>query len=87
MEITVPKLIEKAREQLAEATGLKLSTTVGASKDDKGWRISVEMIEKKSIPDGMDILGTYEAWLNDKGELLEFSRKNLRKRIDTEGQD
>jgi hypothetical protein len=87
MEITVPKLIERAREQLAEATGLKLSTTVGASKDDKGWRISVEMIEKKSIPDGMDILGTYEAWLNDKGELLEFSRKKLRKRIDTEGQE
>jgi hypothetical protein len=87
MEITVPKLIEQARKQLAEATGLKLSTTVGAAKDDKGWRISVEMIEKKSIPDGMDILGTYEAWLNDQGELLEFSRKNLRKRIDTEGQD
>ena len=87
MEITVPKLIERAREQLAEATGLKLSTTVGASKDDKGWRISVEMIEKKSIPDGMDILGTYESWLNDKGELLEFSRKKLRKRIDTEGQE
>jgi hypothetical protein len=87
MEITVPKLIERAREQLTEATGLELSTTVGASKDDKGWRISVEMIEKKSIPDGMDILGTYEAWLNDKGELLEFSRKKLRKRIDTEGQE
>lgn len=87
MEITVPKLIERAREQLAEATGLKLSTTVGASKDDKGWRISVEMIEKKSIPDGMDILGTYEAWLNDKGELLEFGRKKLRRRIDTEGQE
>ncbi len=84
MEITVPQLIEQARQQLAEATGLKLSTTVGATKDDKGWRISVEMIEKKSIPDGMDILGIYEAWLNDKGELLEFSRKNLRKRIDTE---
>jgi hypothetical protein len=83
MEMTVPKLIELAREQLAEVIGLKLSSTLGASKDDKGWRISVEMIEKKSIPDGMDILATYEARLNDKGELLEFSRKKLRKRIDT----
>ena len=83
MEMTVPKLIELAREQLAQVIGLKLSSTLGASKDDKGWRISVEMIEKKSIPDGMDILATYEARLNDKGELLEFSRKKLRKRIDT----
>ena len=87
MEITVPKLIEQARQQLAEATGLKLSTTVGASKDDKGWRISVEMVEKKSIPDGMDILGIYEAWLNDQGELLEFGRKKLRRRIDTTDQE
>lgn len=87
MEMTVPKLIEKAREQLAEATGLKLSSTLGASKDDKGWRISVEMIEKKSIPDGMDILATYEARLNSRGELLEFNRMKLRKRIDTEDQE
>ena len=83
MEMTVPKLIERAREQLSEVIGLKLSSTLGASKDDQGWRISVEMIEKKSIPDGMDILATYEARLNDEGELLEFSRKKLRKRIDT----
>jgi hypothetical protein len=83
MEMAVPKLIERAREQLAEATGLKLSSTLGASKDEKGWRISVEMVEKESIPDGMDILATYVARLNDKGELLDFSRKHLRKRIDT----
>ncbi|MCJ7507196.1 MAG: gas vesicle protein [candidate division Zixibacteria bacterium] len=87
MEMTVPKLIDKAREQLVEATGLKLSSTVAASKDDKGWHVFVEMIEKKSIPDGMDILANYELLLNDKGELLEFNRKSLRKRIDTEGQE
>jgi hypothetical protein len=83
MEMTVPKLIERAREQLAEVIGLKLSSTLSASKDDRSWLVSVEMIEKKSIPDGMDILATYEARLNDEGELLEFSRKKLRKRIDT----
>ena len=83
MEMTVPKLIELAREQLAEVIGLKLSSTLSASKDDQGWHISVEMIEKKSIPDGMDILATYEARLNDAGELMDFSRKKLRKRIDT----
>jgi hypothetical protein len=85
--MTVPKLIERAREQLAQTTGLRLSSTLGASKDDNGWHISVEMIEKKSIPDGMDILATYEARLSDEGELLEFGRKRLRKRIDTEEQE
>jgi hypothetical protein len=87
VEMTVPKLIERAREQLAQTTGLKLSSTLGASKDGQDWRIFVEMIEKESIPNGMDILATYEARLNDEGELLEFGRKKLRKRIDTEEQE
>jgi hypothetical protein len=87
MEMTVPELIQRAREQLAQVIGLKLSSTLSASKDDQGWHISVEMIEKKSIPDGMDILATYEARVNDQGELLQFSRKKLRKRIDTEDQE
>ncbi|HEX9911753.1 MAG TPA: gas vesicle protein GvpO [candidate division Zixibacteria bacterium] len=89
MEVNVSKLIRQTRQELAEATGLKLSSTLGVSKDDKGWLISVEMIEKKSIPDGMDILATYEARVNDEGELLEFGRKKLRRRIDivTEGQE
>ncbi len=83
MEMTVPKLVERAREQLAEVTGLELSSTLGASKDEDGWHILVEVIEKQSLPDGMDILATYETRLNDKGELLNFRRKKLRKRIDT----
>jgi len=87
MEMTVPKLVERAREQLAEVTGLELSTTLGASKDEDGWHISVEMIEKHSLPDGMDILATYKARLNDAGELMDFSREKLRKRIDTEEQE
>lgn len=87
MEMTMPELIERAREQLAKATGLDPSSTLSASEDDKGWRISVEMVEKRSIPDGMDILATYEVRLNPRGELLEFSRKKLRKRIDTEEQE
>ena len=87
MEMTVPKLVERAREQLAEVTGLELSSTLGASKDEDGWHISVEMIEKQSLPDGMDILATYVARLNDAGEMVDFTRKKLRTRIDTTGEE
>lgn len=87
MEMTVPKLVERAREQLAEVTGLELSSTLGASKDEDGWHISVEMIEKQSLPDGMDILATYVARLNDEGAMVDFTRKKLRTRIDTTGEE
>jgi hypothetical protein len=44
----------------------------------------VEMIEKHSVPDQMDILAVYETTLDDEGNLIEFKRKGMRKRIDTE---
>ena len=84
MALTVPQLVERARGELSKLTGLELSTTLGASRDEKGWHVSVEMIEKHSLPDGMDILATYEILLDNDGKVLEFNRTKLRKRIDTE---
>lgn len=84
MAKSIPELVEKAREELGKVTGLELSTTSGAVKEEKGWKITVEMIEKHSIPDQMDILAIYDVILDDNGKLIEFNRKGLRKRIDTE---
>jgi len=84
MAKTIPELIEKAREELCSVTGLELSTTLGAVKEERGWKITVEMIEKHSVPDQMDILATYAAILDNDGNLVEFNRKGMRKRIDTE---
>jgi len=84
MTMTMPELVERAREQISRLTNLELSTTLGAAKDEKGWHISLELIEKHSIPDQMDVLAIYDAWLDHDGNLLEFNRRRLRKRIDTE---
>lgn len=83
----IHQLIEIAREELSKVTGLELSTTLGTAKDERGWRITMEMIEKHSIPDQMDILATYEVILDDNGKIVEFNRMKLRKRVDTEGEE
>ncbi|NQS88518.1 gas vesicle protein [Patescibacteria group bacterium] len=84
MAMTISELIERAREEISKLTNLELSTTLGAAKDEKGWHVSLELIEKHSIPDQMDILSIYDVWLDDDGNLLEFKRRGLRKRIDIE---
>ena len=78
------ELIKKAKEGLGELTTLKLNTVVGASKDEEsgGWRVMVELLEKASIPDAMDLLGTYEVLLDEGGEIVGFERKGMRKRGD-----
>ena len=77
------EFIEKAKKQLADLTGFKSPAGIGLKKEKEGWIATIEIVEKKSIPDGMDVLGTYEVRLGAKGNLLGYERKELRKRIDT----
>ena len=46
--------------------------------------ISLEALERKAIPDTMDILGIYEVSVDSECNLLCFERKRLRKRGETE---
>lgn len=83
MPMNIGSVIKKARNELSELTGLPLSSTLKTVKEDKGWRVLVEMVEKRAIPDGMDVLATYEVLLDEDGNLLEFSRKGMRNRMET----
>jgi len=84
MAASMQQIIEKAREELSKVTGLELSTTLGAVKEEKGWKVTLEMVEKHSIPDQMDILAVYEVIVDNNGNVIEFNRTRLRKRVDTE---
>ena len=77
------ELIEKAKKQLAELTGFKEPAGVGLRKEKEGWVVTIEIIEKKSIPEGMDIIGTYEVQVDGKGEILGYEKIAMRKKMDT----
>ena len=77
------EVAEVAQKELAKLTKLEPSGIKGVSKDEEGWHVTVEMIEKKSIPDAMDLLALYEVILDDEGNVLKFERGVLRKRLDT----
>lgn len=77
------EVIKRAEKELTNLTKLKTSGVTGVFKDERGWHVTVEMVEKRSIPEAMDILGSYEAILDEEGELLSYERKKLRKRGDT----
>ena len=84
MAKSMQSIIEKAREELSKITGLELSSTLGAVKEEKGWKVTMEMVEKHSLPDQMDILATYNVILDNDANVIEFKRAGLRKRVDTE---
>jgi len=79
-----------AQETITKARGY--ITTMGKRNDEgvtnlsqreDGWTVCIEVMERKGIPDTMDILGLYEINLNNEGDMLSVERKKLRKRGDT----
>ena len=78
------ELAEKAKTRLERVTGLKASSVTGVAQEEGGhWMVTLEMLEKKSIPDAMDILGAYEVKMDEEGNVLDFARTRLRRRGDT----
>jgi hypothetical protein len=84
MAVSMGEAIQKARSDLHKLTGLEISSTVSTVRKDDAWLVTIEAVEKHSIPDGMDVLATYETELDSDGNILEFKRTAMRKRIDAE---
>ncbi len=80
MTTQMMSLAEKAKEQLAELTGLNPITVTGAFKDEQGWHVSLDMLEMSRIPTATDVLGDYEVLLDEDGNMLRFERKRTRLR-------
>ena len=77
------QIIEKAKEDFARLSELPVNAVIGIAKSEEGWVVSLETVERKSIPDTMDVLGLYDVRLDNEGNLLGFDRKKLRKRGET----
>jgi hypothetical protein len=60
----------------------ELEAIVGVEEVGGEWRVTVEALERKSVPDSQDLLGRYEIRLNKNGELIGWAQKVVRKRCD-----
>ena len=82
----VIQVVNKLVAEFPSLINLKPSSVMGISRSEDGWIVTIEMIEKKSIPDSMDVLGCYEVSLDGSGNIRDFSRVRLRRRGDTAGE-
>jgi hypothetical protein len=77
------EIVKKAQEDFARLTKIPVHGIIGLSKVDEGWVVSLEALERRGIPDTMDVLGLYEIRVDSEANLLSFDRKKLRKRGET----
>jgi Gas vesicle synthesis protein GvpO len=73
--LSAPQVAERARRELAAITGFEPEGATALQRGDDGtWRIAVELLELARIPETDDMLGSYEAQLDESGELLRYRR-------------
>jgi hypothetical protein len=64
----------EAAQQLLELTGKAAEGVTGFERTDDGWRVEVEVVEVRRIPDTADILALYELSVDEDGELEGYRR-------------
>jgi len=72
--LTSAAVITRARDELAALTGYKVDSVSGFEKTDEGWQLTVTVVELPRIPASTDILATYEATLNEAGDIVNYRR-------------
>jgi hypothetical protein len=83
-KLSLEEIINTGRQKLIEFVGLKpLAVVEVLPGEDNSWLLKVEFIEREAIPNTMDMIGLYEAQLDNHGQILGYSRKDMRKRGDS----
>jgi hypothetical protein len=63
-----------AARQLLELTGREAEGVTGLEKTDDGWRVEVEVVEVRRIPNTTDVLAIYQVDVDEDGRLEGYHR-------------
>lgn len=78
---------ETVRGLGTELIGYDLESIVGVARDDEGWQVTVEVVERGAVPDTQDIIGQYEVDLDDDQTVTGFRRVDRFRRGDMHRED
>jgi Gas vesicle synthesis protein GvpO len=68
------ELATQARELLRSVRGVEAESVSGLSRTPNGWKVTLEVVELRRIPESTDVLASYEVELDGDGKFLGFSR-------------
>jgi hypothetical protein len=79
---SIEKICDQALSIVKKYISKEPETVIGVEETEEEWKVTVEALERKAVPDTQDLLGRYEIRLNKEGELLGWKQKMVRKRAD-----
>lgn len=78
------ELLDQARKYAEQLTGHPVESFSSLEREDRGWRIGMEVVELSRVPSTTDVLGSYELVLSDEGEFVDFRRSHRYSRNSTD---
>jgi hypothetical protein len=81
----IAEMATQARELLRSLRGVEAESVSAVGRTPNGWRVALEVVELRRIPDSTDVLASYEVELDGKGGFLGFERGRRYNRSQAEG--
>jgi len=79
---TIMDIGMKAKGVIEQLLDKKAESVISATKEENEWKVLVEVLERRAVPDSQDLIGRYELRLDENKELLGYERIVLRRRTD-----
>ncbi|MFB7948513.1 gas vesicle protein GvpO [Kitasatospora phosalacinea] len=74
--IDAAEAARRAAVQVQAMTGRSPEGVTAVERTEDGWRIGIEVVESRRIPDSTDILALYRVDLGQDGDLLAYRRES-----------
>jgi hypothetical protein len=68
------EIATQARELLRSLRGVEAESVSGIGRTPNGWKVTLEVVELRRIPESTDVLASYEVELDGEGDFLGFER-------------
>lgn len=82
------EIATQARELLRSVRGVEAESVSGVGRTStNGWKVTLEVVELRRIPESTDVLASYEVELDSDGRFLGFSRGRRYSRSQAESGD
>jgi hypothetical protein len=80
--MNINEICQKAPALLGSILNKKAESITSVAKEGEEWKVQIEMLERKAVPDTQDILSRYELKLTGDMEFAGYRRVGMRHRGD-----
>ncbi len=80
--VNIKEICQKAPAILQSVLNKKAECITSVAKEGEVWKVQIEVLERKAVPDTQDILNTYELKLTGELEFTGYRRVGMRHRGD-----